>query len=157
MARVGAIVVAVVGLVAAATWLVLAARDPAPPRDPSVEAVLAWTPPADYTMDVEVSCFCPAGAYRVTVADGQRVDVVALDEQGRPTDEDVALPGVAPTMQEILDRLQQTVDEGGEVRHLVVADDGHPEVVDLDPMPEAIDDEVGWTITAFEPAPGSAA
>ena len=38
------------------------------------------------------------------------------------------------------------------MRQLVVADDGHPEVVDLDPIPNAVDDEIGWTITSFTPA-----
>ena len=145
-----AVVVAVVLLVGAAVWLVTLARDPAPPRDPAVAQVLAWTPPADYTMDVQVSCFCPSGTFRVTVEDGERVDVEVLDAPGQAIG-DVPLD-LAPTMVEILDRLRETVDGEGEVRQLVVADDGHPEVVDLDPIPNAVDDEIGWTITSFTPA-----
>ena len=150
MTRPLAVVVAVVLLVGAAVWLVTLARDPAPPRDPAVAQVLAWTPPSDYTMDVRVSCFCPSGTFHVTVEDGERVDVEVLDAPGQAIGD--VTPELAPTMVEILDRLRETVDGGGEVRQLVVADDGHPEVVDLDPIPNAIDDEIGWTITSFTPA-----
>ncbi len=133
-----------------------AAPPPTAGVDPAlIETALAYEPPASYVMDVDVSCFCPAARYRVTVVDGEKAEVQLVDPDGdEVTDEPVPNPDAAPTIAELQDRLRETVDGGGVVRELSVDDDGRPVVVSLDPIVDAVDDEVTYAIGEWHPSEG---
>lgn len=52
-------------------------------------------------------------------------------------------PEVAPSLQEMLDRIRAAPEE---VADLVVEDDGQLLYVSFDPMPNAVDDEISFTV-----------
>lgn len=121
-------------------------------QEAAIARALAYQPPASYVMDVEVVCFCPGGWYRVTVVDGVKTEVLVDPNGDRPAGGPAGAPDLAPTIAEIQDELRRTVTEGGLVREIAVADDGRPSVVDLDPIVNAVDDEIRYVITELEPA-----
>ncbi|MBW3562880.1 MAG: hypothetical protein KY437_10335 [Actinobacteria bacterium] len=128
-------------------------HEPASADGDEVERALAYEPPPSYVMEVTVECFCPAGRFRVTVEDGEKVEVAMIDpvrEEGQAT----AHLDLAPTIADIQDRLRDTVDGGGEVLEIATADDGRPIRVSLDPIPNAIDDEVAYEVARWEPGTG---
>ena len=98
----------------------------------------------DYSYTLVVSCFCPgAGTQtRITVADGE---VTQAHQVSRS-------PAVAAflrlTIPEIIDRaLDPRVDH---VTLAWPADQAWPDSVGLDPIKDAVDDEIGYTISEVE-------
>lgn len=107
----------------------------------AIDLALQWQPPGSYVLDAEAMCTCPGTRYRVTVRDG---DVISrgLADGGTPDPFQVE-PQVAPSLQEMLDRIRAAPEE---VADLVVEDDGQLRYVSFDPMPNAEDDEISFSV-----------
>lgn len=95
----------------------------------------------DYTWTVARGCFCDAPTVTVTVRSGEIVHVV--DEHGAALPNDQGL-----TVPDIFDTIEGALDAGTAV---VAYDqvDGHPLQASLDPVPAAIDDEMGIVSSGF--------
>lgn len=140
--------------------LILTSRPPTDGSDPTdtapqaVQQVLAYRPPASYVMDVHMDCFCPEDWLRITIIDGVKVEVARIEGPGQlatggpPVDADFA-----PTIKNIQQQLRDTIARGGTVREIAATENGRPLVVDLDPVPNAVDDEIRYEITHFETSP----
>ncbi len=105
---------------------------------------------SEYEYTYQFQCgFCPTEALRpmfVRVRDGE---VIALYYQTFPSSEPPTRDGDW-TIPEQFDRIQRYIDGGA--KRLVVeyhAVNGVPVSVSVDPVPDAVDDEHGFTITAF--------
>lgn len=117
-----------------------------PPGLEQVGGVPDWEGPADYSFTVQSSCGEQAfiGEYAVTVAAGE----VSAAEPLRHGWAEIS-PSRVPT---IADMLETARGGGAEVW---VDADGVPRWMDIDPMPDAIDDESCYLITEFEAGPAS--
>lgn len=104
----------------------------------------------DYTIVVEPRCFCGfQGAVEVDVVDGAQVAV-------RPRHPDMtaaAFDGLDATVGGIFDAIADSI-ASGEVDVSYDPDDGHPTFAALDPMPDAVDDEITYHVLSLEPAAG---
>lgn len=102
----------------------------------------------DYRMVVDVQCFCPfSGPATVEVADGE---LVSVDPPDGAAEQDYG--SLALTVDAIFDHIASTQTEGD----VDVAYDpalGYPVSADLDPMPNAIDDEIAYRILELDPTP----
>ena len=114
-----------------------------------------WQEPADYSFAVTAWCGerMFTGDYRVEVVGGevvasQRHD--ATDGEWKPVD---YLQWV-PTLGDMLDEVAQATDapEAGEVTLETDPTDGHPTMVTVDRLANAIDDESCYEITDYQPA-----
>ena len=121
----------------------------------SIPTAAGWQEPADYSFAVTSWCGerMFTGDYRVEVAGGevvasQRHD--ATDGEWKPVD---YLQWV-PTLGDMLEEVARATDapEAGEVTLESDPADGHPIVVRVDHLANAIDDETCYEITAYEPA-----
>jgi len=112
------------------------------------EALWAAEGASDYSIDVTLLCACPVGTYRVTVREGQQTIVQAVKSgELRPAG------GLALTVDDLFDRVQ----EGQGAHRLEVEYDprhGFPTLIDIDPDPEVVDDEVRYTTVRYTPQPG---
>jgi hypothetical protein len=107
--------------------------------------------PDPYEMVVERICFCTdeyRGPYVVTV-DGGQVTSVAF-EDGSPVPDDLAAD--LPTIDALFDLAAGGAADGTLLAVELDADDGHPELVSLDPLPDAVDDEIAYAVHAVRPA-----
>lgn len=111
----------------------------------SIELVLGWNPPPTYSMVAETRCFCPGTRYRVNVVDGEVVDRRPADG-GTATPLEVE-PAVAPSLHELIERIRSEPDS---VAELVVEDTGELLFVAFDPRPNAIDDEVEFSVEELD-------
>lgn len=109
--------------------------------DEAIDAALSWSPPDTYEMVAEARCFCPGTRYRVTVVDGEVVDR-GLADGGTPTEFQIE-PAVAPSLEELLDRVRTEPDT---VAELALDDTGALAFVAFDPIPNAVDDEIEFSI-----------
>lgn len=113
------------------------------------EALFASTVGSNYVLvfDVVSSASAEAGSIRVTVADGIATDVAypdAITEQ--------ILPQVPMlTVSDFFERARTVLTEGGGVEIEFDASYGYPTTMTLDPIPEAIDDEMSIIVKSVEP------
>lgn len=113
-----------------------------------------YSGPSDYAFTLRVGCFCPyVGPLRIVVKDGEVKEVRQLD----PVD------GGPETLQAWIDSQAMTLDDLGDLvdRALREADDvdvtydptyGFPSDVYIDWYKDAVDDEIGYTVTDYIPA-----
>lgn len=126
---------------------------PPPATISSTGRPLEWTEPNNYTYVLESRCGERAliGIFEVTVEGHEVQDVVALDEDAAAMLEHSGTDP-APTIGELITRLQTATQNGADRVHLEVdADDGHPAMIEIDFDTNAIDDEACYTITDFDP------
>ncbi|MBY5164115.1 DUF6174 domain-containing protein [Salsipaludibacter albus] len=121
----------------------------APPDEALAEARARWDAAGidDYTMVVDPQCFCGFyGEVEVEVVDGEVVEV-------RPSEPEVSADdyqGIDLTVEGIFADIDDTIATG----MAAVAYDpdlGYPTSADLDPMPDAVDDEITYLVTSLEP------
>ncbi|MGW1802057.1 DUF6174 domain-containing protein [Streptomyces sp. NPDC001984] len=114
----------------------------------------AWEEPSSYSYTLESSEGERAliGTFRITVRDGKVVDAVGLDESGRRVAKD--LPDEIPTLGELLKEYEQARSDNADTAKAEYAADGHPVRIELDGEENAIDDEVLYVVSAYEPAGG---
>lgn len=93
------------------------------PTDATVSSALGYQPPDSYVLELDTICFCEGeGFMRVTVEGGEVTAREALDADGQPVGD--APPELAPSLNELLQRLQAAWHESAEdVRVLHVAPD----------------------------------
>jgi hypothetical protein len=144
VARVASRAALVAGLLCAAAC---GTETPASHQDP-------WQEPDSYTYTLRSSEGERAliGTFRITVRDGAVAKAAGLDDSGRRVVED--LPDAVPTIGELLDELEQARRDDADTAEAEYAADGHPVRISLDWEENAIDDEVRYVITAYEPADG---
>jgi hypothetical protein len=152
LAKVGAVAAAalVVGIVIGTSGLLPRGGDATPTPNPSASQVPGdWQEPSAYSFVMVSSCGERSllGRFGVTVEDGVTVAYEALDEQAGlyagPPDE-------IPSLGEML-RLVAEARDGGAADVTLVTDpaDGHPVEVDIDWLPNAIDDEECYAISEY--------
>lgn len=120
-----------------------------PAASPSTSTSVEWQEPAAYSFTIESRCGWQSlpGRFRVTVEDGEVVDVEALDDQGRRIDTPL------PTIDEILERAAEARRGGADEVHVSTDPlDGHPVSVEIDWRTNLIDDEVCYEVSDFDPA-----
>lgn len=102
----------------------------------------------DYTMVVEPRCFCGfQGEVEVVVVNGEQVDV-------RPRDPDVTAEqydGLDLTVDGIFRAVSDAI-ASGTVDVAYDPDRGYPTSAALDPMPNAVDDEITYRVLTLKPA-----
>lgn len=109
---------------------------------------------ADYDYTVRQLCFCIHGGARVRVAvrDGEVVAGTLVDTGEAIELQD--LPHVAPSVDDLFDRIDRIVAEGPhEFSATYHPQIGHPVFVSADPIENAVDEEWGVEVTDLEAAP----
>lgn len=97
----------------------------------------------DYRMVVDVRCFCPfSGPVTVDVADGELRSVDTTDDQN--------YQGTALTVDAIFEEIAAAQTDG-DVDVAYDPDLGYPITADLDPILNAIDDEISYRILTLDP------
>ena len=143
---------------AAATAVALAACSVVPgasesPRDAALrvlaERQAQWLSKGvdDYVLTITRQCFCPStDPFQVTVVDGVTVKVTRA---GKPADA-VEVQGI-PTTIPALFAVVAANAQAGEVAVEWDPAFGFPASIRADPIPNAVDDEFGITVTDFRP------
>jgi Family of unknown function (DUF6174) len=99
-----------------------------------------------YRLTLSFMCECGIGSpLQVVVWDGAVMDV--RDAAGDPA----SAPGIALTVDGLLERARTTIDGGGTVRATWDKVTGVPTSMTFDPIPQAIDDELHVTVDDFAP------
>ena len=104
----------------------------------------------DYSFEITRSCFCPPqsiGPFLVTVEDGVATSVLF---EGAAADEQFTT-GLPRTIDDVFQRLLD-LEDAAEVVVAWDAEHGFPSHADVDPIPNAIDDEFSLLVTSFTPA-----
>jgi hypothetical protein len=110
-----------------------------------------WTEPAAYRYTFTSTCGerMLVGTFEVTVEDGS---VTAFRPLDAPAE---AFPGTAsdlPTLGDLQRRAQEASANDEAIVDLETdPDDGHPTQIDIDWLPNAIDDEECYAITSYHP------
>ncbi|MFJ2241523.1 DUF6174 domain-containing protein [Streptomyces sp. NPDC087859] len=117
-------------------------------------AAPAWEEPASYTYTLTSSEGERAliGTFRITVRGGEVTKAVGLDDSARRVVRQ--LPGEVPTLGALLEELEQARGDDADTAQARYAADGHPTSIELDWEKNAVDDEVRYDITDYEPAAG---
>lgn len=112
--------------------------------------VWSWTEPKDYSFTAEFGVFGPlAGRFKVDVRDGNEIRARRIAGPG-PKMKSV------PTIGELQKQAEDAVAQGGSVA-VQLATDGRPTFIYIDPIPNAIDDELTTYILRFRTVGGAAA
>jgi hypothetical protein len=99
----------------------------------------------DYTLELRFLCFCPArDPVTVTVEDGLVTDVRTPD--GQPADE--WFRSFPLTVEALHEDVARTLERGGTVE-AEYGEHGVPLRLSLDPIPEAVDDELTIEVRSF--------
>jgi hypothetical protein len=118
---------------------------------PSSSGEPVWTEPASYTYVFDSQCGLRTlnGRFRVSVQDGRVVAYRHLATGESPP----WLAGEIPTLGELAERVELARgDEEAVIRaYEVDPEDGHPTRIDIDWMPNAIDDEECYVIESYTP------
>ena len=139
----------------AATVVVLAGCSAATPTEVAgaAEARQTWASNGVDTYTVTVTSSCGErlliGRFAVEVVGGAVASLTGLDEPGRRAAE-TALSESVPTVADLLDRLA-SLDAAQVPEATFDVATGVPTQVVFDPLPNAVDDEECYDLTAFEP------
>ncbi|HEY0929074.1 MAG TPA: DUF6174 domain-containing protein [Gemmatimonas sp.] len=146
-------------ILAAATVALSACSDSTGPGDSALAAAEArWrlVKPASntYTMRQEVHCFCAFGGaeYAVTVTNGT---VSGATPVSRPS-EGLGPPPLTAfrTVDQLFAEVRNALGKTGTLKEVTYDEvAGYPTRLALDPLPNAIDDEVGYVTRAVGPQP----
>lgn len=124
--------------------------------DAAIERALAFAVWPDYTLQVETSCFCPAGTFEVVVRNGQVVSRRAVGPKPRVGDVEPDA-SLAPSLNEILDRLREAYEEDPDsISSIAVAKGGRLVEVAFDPIRRAVDDEISYRFKVDVDSPDDA-
>lgn len=106
-----------------------------------------WSPPPDYSFEVQSTCGERSliGRYAVRVAAGVVVDLEPLLDGW-----DGVTPDQAPTLASMLEDARQAVAGGG-TAEVAVDGAGVPRWVSVDPVPDGVDDEACYAVSAYRP------
>lgn len=117
-------------------------------------AASTWQEPASYTYTLTSSEGERAliGTFRITVRDGEVTKAVGLDDSARRVVRE--LPDQVPTLGALLEELEQARGEDADTAEARYAADGHPTRVEIDWEKNAVDDEVRYDISEYEPTAG---
>jgi hypothetical protein len=122
-----------------------------PASSSSAGQAAIWTEPAAYRYTFTSTCGerMLVGTFEVTVEDGS---VTGFRAQDPPAD---AFPGTAadlPTLGDIQRKAQEAAADDEAIVELERdLEDGHPTLVEIDWLPNAIDDEECYSITSYTP------
>ena len=101
---------------------------------------------SDYTMTVEIGCFCPPeqqGPFEVTVVDGKLDDVMMGGETADPSNRDFfTVTGLFSTIEEHADA--DEID-------ITYSPSGYPTTIDVDPSREIVDEEFRIDVRTLTP------
>lgn len=121
-----------------------------------MERALSFDVWPDYTLRVEMTCFCPAGTYEVVVRDREVVSRRRVDAAESPADSEPE-PPLAPSIAEVLERLRVAYEEDPDsIIDVAVEESGMLIRVAFDPSRERIDDEIGYRFEVDVDSPGDA-
>ncbi|NNN32371.1 hypothetical protein HLK59_18795 [Streptomyces sp. S3(2020)] len=122
--------------------------------DEAEPAASAWEEPAAYTYTLTSSEGERAliGIFRITVRDGEVTKAVGLDDSARRVVRE--LPDQVPTIGALLEELEQARGDDADTAEARYAADGHPTRIEIDRERNAVDDEVRYDISTYEPAAG---
>jgi Family of unknown function (DUF6174) len=122
---------------------------PAPPDITAAADAWKRLGPSNYSMHVDVDCFCGglAGAYDVDVHDGNAVTI-------RPGDHalNADLDRIPLSVDAMFEHAADVIAGGGTVQ-LTQAPGGLPAIFAYDPVPDAIDDELTLSVSDLVAAP----
>ncbi len=102
----------------------------------------------EITFEFVGSASVGAGPVRVEVVNGEVVDA----DYPEPILETVLTSIPLRTVADLFDRARITLDQGGLVEVTFDESYGHPTVLTIDPVPEAIDDEYSVHVISVEPS-----
>ena len=104
----------------------------------------------DYTWSYRRTCFCPPLAVTVVVEDGVAIShELEADAAGGPTTtEEVEIL----TMDDLFDEVQSAIDTADKLTAAYDDETGRVTTLDVDQITNAVDDEYGFTVTAFAAA-----
>ena len=109
-----------------------------------------YTGPADYAFTLRVGCFCPyAGPLRITVNEDEVVDVRQLDPQDGEGNVDDWIEQQAMTLAELDALVDRAHREADDVTVEYDPTYGFPTDVYIDWIKDAVDDEIGYTVTDY--------
>ena len=100
-----------------------------------------------YRLKVAYICECPGGAYELSIRDGALIQAV-LDGE---TVELSSIEGFPTTVDAIFRQADAALRRGGSIQAAYDPQTGVPLKMFIDPVPNAIDDELGIEISSFEP------
>ena len=126
--------------------------DPSPSNEPGATATVAsaWAEPSAYRFAFTSTCGERSliGQFEATVENGAVVSFRAQDDAA------AAFPGTAsdlPTLGDLLRRAQEAqANSEANVELVTDANDGHPARIEIDWLPNAIDDEECYAIESYE-------
>jgi hypothetical protein len=132
-------------------------RTATPPRGLDADGVAAWTrwqtqDLSDYRYQLTVGCFCPAIRTTVEVRDG---DVTLIDGKPYRGKDVIGFDDSAPTIDALFVQLAQAMRRADDVDAKYDPEAGVPTSIDVDWMTNAIDDEIGYSVTDLGPLPPS--
>lgn len=112
-----------------------------------------YSGPDDYAFTLRVGCFCPyAGPLRITVADGEVVEVRQLEPQEGQGDLQAWIDDQAMTLDELNELVERARREADDVDVTYDPTYGFPTDVYIDWYKDAVDDEIGYTVTDYTPS-----
>jgi hypothetical protein len=124
---------------------------PVSPSPGSSEQPIAWTEPSAYTYVFDSQCGLRVlnGRFGVSVQDGRVVAYHALATGESPPQ----LAGEIPTLGDLVHRVELARGDGEAVirAYEVDPEDGHPTRIDIDWLPNAVDDEECYVIESYTP------
>jgi hypothetical protein len=131
---------------------VLPSQDPTEPNASLAAAAVSWANLGidDYRLDLGFLCACALPPrVIVEVVDGVPT---ATDGDGKPLDAD-KLAMTPVTVDQLFAEVRRAQEGGGVVKATFDPVTGLPSRLDIDYLPQAIDDELSIVVNAFEPAP----
>ena len=117
---------------------------------PNPSAGPAWTEPDSYVYVFDSQCGrrVLSGRWEVTVENGKAVDYHSPDHTGS------LLAGIeVPTLADLMNQVERARADGDAIVKAFEADpdDGHPTLIDIDWLPNAVDDEECYVIESYTP------
>jgi hypothetical protein len=124
---------------------------PVSPSPGSSADPIAWTEPSAYTYVFDSQCGLRMlhGRFGVSVQDGRVLAYHAIESGESPPQ----LAGEIPTLGDLVHRVELARGDGEAVirAYEVDPEDGHPTRIDIDWLPNAVDDEECYVIESYTP------
>jgi hypothetical protein len=101
-----------------------------------------------YGLTVSYFCECPTGVYELTIVDGKLAKVVS----GQKTVDPARIEGFPTTVDAMFVQAEAALRRGGSIEAAYDPLTGVPLKMFIDPIPNAIDDELSIEVSAFAPS-----